>query len=37
MTQTFECMDCGHRMETTAGTACPECGGVMQNLTVRRE
>ena len=36
--KTFECMDCGYRVETTTRPGeCPECGGEMQNLGSARE
>jgi Zn finger protein HypA/HybF involved in hydrogenase expression len=34
----YECWDCLKRVESkTATTACPECGGAVQNLAVPRE
>lgn len=36
---TFECVDCGHRVEAAdeRPSSCPECGGNLQNVSVPRD
>jgi rubrerythrin len=34
----YECLNCGRRIEVSESPGyCPACGGVMQNLSIRRE